>query len=84
MFKEKCSSSEAIEALKQGANIYRINGYSKYGKCISSFCGKNTETYGTISNDKFSTGFVLNQEDIMANDWIIEWPKGENNAINSR
>jgi hypothetical protein len=78
LMEAKTSFSIAIEALKKGAAIYRVNGWRKIGSEVRTSNGKTKTVYGTFDKDGDVDGsIIVNQEDIFADDWVIIWPNKE-------
>lgn len=76
LHKEKHTFDQAILALRDGALVYRNDGYKRYVKRVISCNGKEIIEYGSWRDkNSFDEGCLFNLEDVFAEDWIIE--KGE-------
>jgi len=74
MFKNKCGFEEALAALKNGKSIQRNKDYStRYVRMDSRVDGELNTRLGTFDSKRgFEDGCRFNQEDVCAEDWIIE------------
>lgn len=78
LHKEKHTFDQAILALRNGAMIYRNDGYKRYAKRVISCNGKEIIEYGSWRDkNSFDEGCLFNLEDVFAEDWIIEKVEGK-------
>jgi hypothetical protein len=73
-FREHHTFEEALIALKNGKCIRRAKMYEDtYIKTEVTIKGKTHVEYGVLrENDRFKSGMILNEKDLMADDWVIE------------